>query len=101
MSHAILEMPKRMDAASLAETRKMVSSAFEEDLQILVMDFGKCDFVDSRGLSIIVTGLKMSTQKGVKLRLINVNEEVRLLLQITRFDRICDIHNSLDSALKL
>lgn len=101
MNHAILEMPQRMDAASLNETRNMVTSAFEKDIQILVLDFQNCAFVDSRGLSVIVTGIKLSTGNNVKLRLINVNEEVRLLLQITRFDRICDIHQSLDSALKL
>jgi len=99
MAHIILEMPKRMDAASLPRMRKLVVEAFESDASLIVLNFEHCGFVDSRGLSVIVTGLKLANQKGKTMRLVHVNEEIRLLLQITRFDRICDIHDDMDAVL--
>ena len=99
MDHVILEMPKRMDAASLPRMRKLVVAAFDGPKPLVVFDFAHCGFIDSRGLSVIVTGLKLAAQKEKTLRLVHVEEEIRLLLQITRFDRICDIHESMDSAL--
>lgn len=99
MDHIILEMPKRMDAASLPRMRKLVVEAFDGPTHLVVLNFENCGFIDSRGLSVIVTGLKLATQKGKTLRLVYVEEEIRLLLQITRFDRICDIHEDMESAL--
>lgn len=97
----IIEMPKRMDGAALSSMRKKVNEAFDSDAPLIVFNFEKCDFMDSLGLSIIVSALKMSTKADKKLRLVHVGQEVRLLLQITRFDRICDIHDSMDSALAM
>ncbi len=98
MTHHLVAMPKRLDAAALPKTRKMLAEAFEKDADIILLDFKDCDFIDSRGLSVIVTGLKKSESLQKTLRLVHVGEEVRLLLQITRFDRVCDIHETLETA---
>ena len=99
MEPLIIEMPKRMDAAAVSGMRKRVTDAFDSDAELIVFNFEKCAFMDSLGLSIIVTGLKLSSSKDKKLRLVHVGPEVALLLQITRFDRICDIHETMESAL--
>ena len=99
MDHLILEMPKRMDAASLPRMRKLVQEAFDSATKLVVLNFEGCGFIDSRGLSVIVTGLKLASQMGKEMRLVHVDEEIRLLLQITRFDRICDIHDDMETAL--
>lgn len=98
MDHVVLEMPKRMDAASLPRMRKLVVEAFNQAERLVVMNFKSCGFIDSRGLSVIVTGLKLAAEKQLSLRLVHVDEEIRLLLQITRFDRICDIYDDLETA---
>ncbi len=98
MEPMIIEMPKRMDATAVGAMRKRTTRAFESEANLVIFDFKNCDFMDSLGLSIIVTALKMSAKANKKLRLVHVGPEVRLLLQITRFDRICDIHESLESA---
>ncbi|CAM2064267.1 Anti-sigma factor antagonist [Sulfidibacter corallicola] len=94
----IIEMPKRMDGAALSGMRKKVNEAFDSGTDLIILDFQACDFMDSLGLSVIVSALKMSSKANKKLRLVHVGQEVRLLLQITRFDRICDIHDSMESA---
>lgn len=98
MDHVVLEMPKRMDAASLPRMRKLVVDAFGEAERLVILNFKHCTFIDSRGLSVIVTGLKLAAEKQLSLRLVYVEEEIRLLLQITRFDRICDIYDDLETA---
>lgn len=101
MGAQIIEMPKRVDSAAVSSLRKKVNDAFNSDSELVVFDFKACDFMDSIGLSIIVSALKMSGKAGKKLRLVHVGKEVKLLLQITRFDRICDIHDSMESAVAL
>lgn len=99
MESLILNMPKRMDASELSGMRKAMNKAFASSADLIILNFERCEFMDSLGLSVIVTGLKTSAKTGKRFRLANVGKEIRLLLQITRFDRICDIHDSLESAL--
>lgn len=98
MESMIIEMPKRMDANAVSGMRKRTTLAFESESELVIFDFKHCDFMDSLGLSIIVTAIKMSAKANKKLRLVHVGPQVKLLLQITRFDRICDIYESLESA---
>ena len=93
-------MPKRLDGANMNKTRKQVMDAFDSEAGLIVLDFADCDFIDSLGLSVIVTGLKLGSAKGKKMRMVHVGPEIRLLLQITRFDRICDIHDSMETATR-
>jgi len=99
MTYTVIEMPKRLDAPRVSKMREQVIQAFQEDVSLVVLDFKNCDFVDSRGLSVVVTGLKQSRQLDKMLKLVHVGEEVQLLLRITRFDRICDIHETMAGAL--
>ena len=98
MAFTILEMPKRLDLASVSDMANAVRKAFDTNNKLVIFDFSGCGFIDSRGLSIVVTGLKQAEQKNKLLRLVHVGEEIKVLFQLTRFDRICDIHESMDSA---
>ncbi len=100
MEHLILEMPRRLDGGTQSKTKKQVSKAFTGIEPMVIMDFENCEFIDSLGLSVIVTALKLAGQKKKSLRLVHVGDEIKLLLQITRFDRICDIRDSMESALR-
>lgn len=100
MEHLILDMPKRLDGEAQSKAKKMVSKAFTGPEAMILMDFKDCEFIDSLGLSVIVTALKLAGQKKKALRLVHVGAEIRLLLQITRFDRICDIYDDMESAMR-
>jgi len=99
MAYLVLDMPPRLDAPNVSKMRKAVMAAFESDASVVIFDFKSCLFVDSRGLSVVVTGLKQSANKKKKMRLVHVSEEILLLLRITRFDSICDIHETMESAI--
>ena len=101
MAFSILEMPKRLDSASVAKMQDAVRSAFNGKSKLVIFDFAACGFIDSRGLSVVVTGLKQAQETNKMLRLVHVGEEIRLLLRVTRFERICDIHDSMVSATDL
>ena len=101
MEPKVIAMPSRLDARVVTEMRQIVEKAFDSGADLIIFNFEACKFMDSLGLSIIVTGLKLSGSKNKKLRLVHVGKEVRLLLQITRFDRICDIHETMDTAREI
>ena len=98
MAFTVLEMPKRLDAALVSTTQNKVRKAFKTETDVIILDFAACGFIDSRGLAVVVTGLKLAEQTRKRFRLVHVSAEIRMLLKLTRLDRICDIHESMASA---
>lgn len=65
-----------------------------------VFDFGKLSFIDSIGLSAMVTIFKRIDREGGTLRVINVSDAVRTVFEITKIIRKIPIAADLESALR-
>lgn len=68
-----------------------VKHSINTGTQIVVLDFQKVTFVDSSGLTTLVTLQKMSKANGTKLLLCSLNSQITNLLQITSTDRLFQI----------
>ena len=99
MNTQVIEIPERLDITNVADIKGQVREAFHSDAARVVFDFKPCRKVDSTGLSTIVTAIRLSKMTRKEFRIANVSGEVRILLQITRFDQLVDIYESLESAL--
>lgn len=63
------------------------------------IDMSDLDFVDSSGLSVLITTLKFARSDGGDLVLFNVNPRVMALLELTRLNEIIDIYDDRDALL--
>ena len=65
----------------------------------LVCDLTEVGFLDSSGLSALVSGLKAARERGGFLKLAGLNEQVAKIFKLTMLDRVFELHPSVEAAL--
>ena len=68
--------------------RQNALDALADGERELVVDFTQSPYVDSCGLGVLVTISKRCREVGGTLRLRNLNEELRTLLELTKLDTL-------------
>lgn len=66
----------------------------------LVLDFNRVQFVDSRGCGVILSCLKHVSEAGGDLKLCQVARAVRMVFELIRLHRICEIVNTKEDAIR-
>ncbi len=77
------------------ETGKTLSQTLMQlDLksnQVWILDLSHIDFVDSAGLSALITGLHLANKRQNRLVLHRLRPSVKLVFEITRLDQVFEI----------
>jgi anti-sigma B factor antagonist len=63
----------------------------DSKFETLILDFKEVDYISSAGLRIIIVVQKKITADGKRLELINMNETVKNVFDITGFSQILNI----------
>jgi len=66
----------------------------------LVLDMGKIEYMDSSFIGALVAGLKNVLSKGGEMALININNDVMSLFELTRLDKVFKIYDSKEEAIQ-
>jgi anti-anti-sigma factor len=72
-------------AANLADELSRLS---KQDIKQVVLDLAEVPLIDSRGLSALIMGYRLFGQKAQHFRLAGLNDQARLLFDLTGFSRI-------------
>jgi anti-sigma B factor antagonist len=79
----------------VADRREMFKQHVRTDLaagvRTFVFDFGRCSYVDSSGLGALVTVSKRIREAGGTLVLEQLNDDLHVLLQLTKLDTLFEI----------
>ncbi|WP_041429816.1 STAS domain-containing protein [Synechococcus sp. PCC 7502] len=89
----------RLDAESYAQIRTEAMAIANTNPDILVVDLENIAFVDSRGLGLLITLLKLMRSREGQLVLCSVRQEVQALLELTNTDRLFEISEHYPSNL--
>ena len=95
----VVTLPERLVMANAAEIRKQLQQRISTGRKLLILDFGESSFVDSSGLSVIVSALKAVNKIGGEVVLLNLTDGVRALIELTRMHEVFEIFGDLDAAL--
>jgi anti-sigma B factor antagonist len=95
----VLELIGRLDMASVPLARQWLDDATSQQPAHVVINMSKVSFLDSSGLSALVQGLNRSREMDGDLRLCGLQTPVRMIFELTRFDRIFEIFVSEDDAI--
>lgn len=95
---AVISISGRLDASNAAELKTVLKEA-ARTTRYIVIDLARLTFIDSSGLSALVSGFKALREQDGSLALAGVSSQVRVALELTKLDRIFAIHPDIASAL--
>jgi anti-anti-sigma factor len=95
----VIELSGRFDAEGGAFLKGQLPNLVTEQQPNLIIDMSGVTFVDSLGLTALVSGLKLCRKNRGTLRLIGLQPSVRLLFEITRLDHAFELFDTVDLAM--
>ncbi|MEM9004615.1 MAG: STAS domain-containing protein [Cyanobacteria bacterium P01_F01_bin.86] len=87
----IIEPAGIFDVAQSDAFYQKVDEALEQGADKLLIDLSKTTFVDSSGLGVLVVALKKIRAAEKDLYICSVNDQVRMLFELTSMDRVFEI----------
>jgi anti-sigma B factor antagonist len=87
----VLELAGSFDASNAGRLRQAVIDATAGQPASVVVNLRQVDFMDSSCLSALVLGLKRAREKQGHLCLCGLQPPVRLIFELTRFDKVFEI----------
>ncbi len=88
MSVKVLEISGILDGIRGNELRREVSNIVENGTDILLLDLKEVKFIDSSGLGALVSAMQMVRNANGKLFVCSISDQVRMLFELTKIDRI-------------
>ncbi|ACK65886.1 anti-sigma-factor antagonist [Rippkaea orientalis PCC 8801] len=86
-----------LDSTQGINFRKEINHLINNNATIIIVDFQNVTFMDSSGLGALVLSLKMAKSHGTKLFLCSINDQIRMLLELTSMDKIFEIFPNLET----
>lgn len=90
---------ENLDAGNVKAFREAVQS-ITSTRDIVLLDMGTLNFIDSSGLGALLSCLRTMNGKGGQLRLFGMNKPVKALFELVRMHRIFTIYNSRAEAIE-
>ncbi|MBC6420030.1 MAG: STAS domain-containing protein [Prochloron sp. SP5CPC1] len=80
-----------LDGTKAGEFRQEISVCVAQNTEIILVDFQDVTFMDSSGLGSLVLSLKTVRAAGSKLFLCSLNDQIKILLELTSMERVFKI----------
>ncbi len=96
---SIVRLNGRLDITSAAETKRLFASTVQDGTPRLVVDLQGIAFIDSSGLSALVSGLRSSRQAGGDLRIAGAGEQPKAVFALTSLDQVFQLYPTVGEAL--
>lgn len=90
---AILGVSGDLDALTAPQLRDRLIETIEAGRRQLLVDLTRCEFIDSSGLSALVSGFKRVRAMGGDLGLICPQGPVRRLIEMVALDRVFNLYD--------
>lgn len=89
---------ERLDVSNMVEMKDAMVEVIEGGKKNIVIDLSPVTFVDSSGLSVIISIFKLLNRLEGTLKLCGLNDQPNELLQITQLHRLFTVVASCDEA---
>ncbi|HIK36859.1 MAG: STAS domain-containing protein [Geminocystis sp.] len=89
----VLRPEGMLDASKSTQFRQQIKDIINEGARYILIDLKKVNFIDSSGLGALVLALKMVKEKGGKLFLMSLNEQVKMLFELTNTGHLFEVIN--------
>lgn len=80
-----------LDGTKVGQFRQEIANLVDSGVDMVLVDFQDVTFMDSSGLGALVLALKTVRAAGGKLFICSVNEQIKMLFELTSMDRVFEI----------
>ncbi len=87
----VIRLPQNLTMANAPAYRHAIRDVIDEGRDRLVMDMSDVAFVDSSGLSVLISALKAARKVGGDVALAGPSAEVQALIELTRLHHLFEI----------
>ncbi len=91
---------ERIDAHNSADLKDYILHMIEQGEINIVVQLEQVRFVDSSGLGALLSGFKHAEAKSGKLALCNLQKQVFSMFELTRLNRVFEIHADLNDVFE-
>jgi anti-anti-sigma factor len=92
----IIKLSGIINSGTSQELRQKLNDLMEKGAKIVLVDFQDVTFMDSSGLGALVLAFKTLRAANRKLVLCSINEQVRILFELTSMDKVFEIFATQD-----
>ncbi len=89
-----------LDGTKASQFRQDIGALVEKGAKTILIDCQDITFMDSSGLGALVLALKTVRAAGSKLFVCSINEQIRILFELTSMDRVFEIFESEEKFLE-
>ena len=93
----VIKLTGNLNATTSQDFRQNITNILETGAKIVLVDFKDVTFMDSSGLGALVLAFKTLRAADTKLALCSINEQVRILFELTNMDKVFEIFPSQDA----
>jgi len=91
----------RMDADSSPDAEKVVKEALGAEANRLLFDLGELEYLSSAGLRVLLSAAKEMRRRDGKIVLCALNEFVKEIFEVSGFQSLIPISDSVESGIEL
>lgn len=95
----LVSLPPRLVMANAPEARTAIRDMVDSGRTRLILDLHAVQFVDSSGLSVLVSTLKAVQSHNGRVVLLSPSDSVRSLIELTRLHQVFEIFEDRDAAI--
>lgn len=95
----VVYLAGRLDLLATADAKRQLNQMVSEGYYQMVVDLAEIIFIDSSGLTALISGLKAARLAGGNLHLSRPGDEVLTILELTKLDRVIKIFSSVEEAV--
>lgn len=95
----VVTLAGNLNAAVATQTRDEILGVIKSGRTRLVLDLGDVRFVDSSGLSVLVSTLKSARSVGGDVVLASLKPEVESIIELTRLHRVLSLFGDQETAV--
>ena len=97
--YALLNIEGDVDLYSSPDVRAAILKLTKEKIPTILVNLANVAYMDSSGVATLIEGLQQCNKYKGRFALLSLRDNVREVFELTRLDKIFEIHNDLEAAL--
>src|SRR5580704_7720864 len=96
----VVEVDGQLIVGNRQELKQKVLDELEKGERKFLVDFSQTGYIDSSGLGVLVSLSKKIREQGGELRLADLNDDLKMLFELTKLDTLFQISDTRERGLQ-